>query len=111
MFRIDLHSQVLDTRIKGVNWSLSYGQYYFLPCCIEFPFIYRSDDVTLRKGKLKLKRKQCEDFSPLLLCPRLRIRETTKEPTPMQVHEGLFTSLSLGPSILHTAEQGLGPRD
>ncbi|XP_048964112.1 zinc finger protein 28 homolog isoform X24 [Canis lupus dingo] len=50
----------------------------------EFPFIYRSDDVTLRKGKLKLKRKQCEDFSPLLLCPRLRIRETTKEPTPMQ---------------------------
>ena len=28
----------------------------------------------------------------------------------MQVHEGLFTSSSLGPSILHTAEQGLGPR-
>ncbi|XP_041599715.1 uncharacterized protein LOC121484470 isoform X1 [Vulpes lagopus] len=38
----------------------------------------------LRKGKLKLKRRQCEDFSPLLLCPRLRNRETTKEPTPMQ---------------------------
>ncbi|XP_077772209.1 uncharacterized protein LOC144324750 isoform X6 [Canis aureus] len=58
----------------------NYGHLLF----VEFPFIYRSDDVTLRKGKLKLKRKQCEDFSPLLLCPRLRIRETTKEPTPMQ---------------------------
>ena len=45
-----------------------------------------------------------------LLCPRLRIRETTKEPTPMQTHEGLFTSSSLGPSIPDTAEQGLGPR-
>ena len=44
-----------------------------------------------------------------VLCPRLRFRETTKEPTAMQVHEGLFTSSSLGPSILHTAEQGLGP--
>ena len=28
----------------------------------------------------------------------------------MQVHEGLFTSSSLGPSIPDTAEQGLGPR-
>ena len=28
----------------------------------------------------------------------------------MQEYEGLFTSSSLGPSILHTAEQGLGPR-
>ena len=27
----------------------------------------------------------------------------------MQTHEGLFTSLSLGPSIPDTAEQGLGP--
>ena len=26
----------------------------------------------------------------LVLCPRLRIRETTKEPTPMQTHEGLL---------------------
>ena len=25
---------------------------------------------------------------PRVLCPRLRIRETTKEPTPMQTHEG-----------------------
>ena len=49
--------------------------------------------------------------SPQMLCPRLRIRETTKEPTPMQTHEGLFTSSSLGPSIPDTAEQGLGPRD
>ena len=47
----------------------------------------------------------------LVLCPRLRIRETTKEPTPMQTHEGLFTSSSLGPNIPDTAEQGLGPRD
>ena len=38
-----------------------------------------------------------------------RIRETTKEPIPMQTHEGLFASSSLGPSILDTAEQGLGP--
>ena len=28
----------------------------------------------------------------------------------MQTHEGLFTSLSLGPSIPDTAEEGLGPR-
>ena len=28
----------------------------------------------------------------------------------MQAHEGLLASLSLGPSILHTAEQGLRPR-
>ena len=45
-----------------------------------------------------------------LLCPRSRIRETTKEPTPMQTHEGLFTSSILGPSIPHAAEQGLGPQ-
>ena len=46
----------------------------------------------------------------LVLCPRLRIQETTKEPTPMQTHEGLFTSSSMGPNIPDTAEQGLGPR-
>ena len=46
-----------------------------------------------------------------LLCPRLRIQETTKERTPMQTHEGLFTSSSLGPSAPDPAEQqGLGPR-
>ena len=28
----------------------------------------------------------------------------------MQVHEGLLTSSSLGPSIPDTAEQGLGPQ-
>ena len=28
----------------------------------------------------------------------------------MQVHEGLLTSSSLGPSISETVEQGLGPR-
>ena len=44
-----------------------------------------------------------------VLCPRLRIRETTEEPTPMQVHEGLLASSSLGPSVPDTAEQGLGP--
>ena len=49
-------------------------------------------------------------YIQVLLCPRLRIRETTKEPTPMQKHEGLFASSSLGPSIPDTAEQGLGPR-
>ena len=37
-----------------------------------------------------------------LLCPRLRIRETTKEPTLMQAHEGLLASSSLGPSIPDT---------
>lgn len=47
----------------------------------------------------------------LVLCPRLRIRETTEEPTPMQTHEGLFTSSGLGPSAPDTAEQRLGPRD
>ena len=45
-----------------------------------------------------------------LLCPWLRIWETTKKPIPMQTHEGLFTSLILCPSIPNTAEQGLGPR-
>ena len=45
-----------------------------------------------------------------LFCPRLRIRETTEKPTPMQAHEGLFTSSSLCPSTPDIAEQGLGPR-
>ena len=51
-------------------------------------------------------------ISPIatVLCPRLWIWETTKEPTPMQAHEGLLASSSLGPSIPDTAEQGLGPR-
>ena len=44
-----------------------------------------------------------------LLCPRLRIRETTEKPTQMQTHEGLFTSWSLRPSTPDT-EQGLGPQ-
>ena len=45
-----------------------------------------------------------------VLCPRLRIPETTEKPTLMQTHEGLFISSSLCPSIPNTAEQGLGPR-
>ena len=45
-----------------------------------------------------------------LLCPRLRIRETTEKLTLMQTHEGLFTSSSLCPCIPDTVEQGLGPR-
>ena len=46
-----------------------------------------------------------------LLCPRLRIRETTKEWTPMKAHKGLLISkLELGPSIPIAADQGLGPR-
>ena len=44
-----------------------------------------------------------------VLCPRLRIRETTKEPTLMQTHVGCFTNSSKGPGIPHTVEQGLGP--
>ena len=44
-----------------------------------------------------------------LLCPRLRIRETSEKPTMMQTHEGLFTTASLCPSIPDRAEQGLGP--
>ena len=51
----------------------------------------------------------CRKENLLLLCPRLRIQETTKEPTPMQAHEGLLASSSLGPSIPNTAEQALGP--
>ena len=45
-----------------------------------------------------------------LLCPRLRIRETTEKPITMQTHEGLFTSSIFSPSISDTAEQGIGPR-
>ena len=45
-----------------------------------------------------------------VLCPRLRIRETTKELTPMQTHKGWFPNSSLRPSTPDTAEQGLGPR-
>ena len=47
--------------------------------------------------------KGCQD-NGLVLCPRLRIRETTKEPTPMQTPEGFFTSWSLGPSAPDTEE-------
>ena len=45
-----------------------------------------------------------------LLCPRLQIRETTEKPTPMETHEGFFSSSSLRPSTPDTVEQGLGPR-
>ena len=48
--------------------------------------------------------------SPQMLCPRLRIWETTKKPTPMQTREGLLTSSSLAPSTPDTTEQGLGPQ-
>ena len=44
-----------------------------------------------------------------LFCPRLGIRDTTEKLTPMQTHEGLFTSSSLCPSTPDIAEQGLGP--
>ena len=47
----------------------------------------------------------------LVLCPRLQIRETTKEPTPMETPEGFFTSWSLGVISPNTAEQGRGSRD
>ena len=43
------------------------------------------------------------------VCPRLGISETTEKPTPMQTHEGLFTSSSLCPSTPDITEQGLGP--
>ena len=46
-----------------------------------------------------------------LFCPRLGIRDTTEKLTPMQTHEGLFTSSSLCLSAPDIAEQGLGPRD
>ena len=49
------------------------------------------------------------EISEERMCPRLRIRETTEEPTPMQVQEGLLTSSSLRPSRPDTVEQGLGP--
>ena len=45
-----------------------------------------------------------------LLCPRLRIRETSEKPTEMQTHEGLLTSSSLCPIIPDRAEQRVGPR-
>ena len=74
---------------------------YFSPCVlfIDFFFLLLVIDFMLLRLNLEL-----------LLCPRLLIRETTKEPTPMQAHEGLLASSSLGPSIPNTAEQGLGPR-
>ena len=43
-----------------------------------------------------------------VLCPRLRIQETTEKPTPIQTHVRLFTSSSLCPSIPNRVEQGLG---
>ena len=43
-----------------------------------------------------------------LLCPRLRIQETTEKPTLLQTHVRLFTSSSLCPSIPNRVEQGLG---
>ena len=49
-------------------------------------------------------------FLSQTVCPRLGISETTEKPTPMQTHEGLFTSWSLRPSTPDTAQQGLGPR-
>ncbi|XP_077723777.1 uncharacterized protein LOC144295242 isoform X2 [Canis aureus] len=49
------------------------------------------------------------EISEERMCPRLRIRETTEEPTPMQVQEGLLTSSSLRPSRPDAVEQGLGP--
>ena len=45
----------------------------------------------------------------LVLCPRWRIREITKEPTLMQTPEGFFTSWSLGPSAPNTEEWDLDP--
>ncbi|XP_077723778.1 uncharacterized protein LOC144295242 isoform X3 [Canis aureus] len=51
------------------------------------------------------------EISEERMCPRLRIRETTEEPTPMQVQEGLLTSSSLRPSRPDAVEQGLGPHD
>ena len=60
--------------------------------------------------KALTKHQKLEKKGFLLLCPGLRIRETTKEPTLMQVHKGLLASSSLGPSAPVTAEQGLGPR-
>ena len=53
---------------------------------------------------LRFSRIQHHFEASLLLCPRLRIQETTKEPTLMQTHEGLFTNSSLGPSIPDTAQ-------
>ena len=45
-----------------------------------------------------------------VLCPRLRIQETTEKPTLIQTHVRLFTSSSLCPSIPNRVEQGLGSR-
>ena len=45
-----------------------------------------------------------------VLCPRWRIRETTKEPTLMQTPKGCFTNSSMCSSIGHTVEQEFGPR-
>ena len=82
----------------GAGWFLG----YFLPSphlCACVPGEQRA------YGAVSVTLDRMSGQQALVLCPRLRIRETTKEPTPMQTHEGLFTSSSLGPSIPDTAEQ------
>ena len=61
-------------------------------------------------GRVRGLRKERSE-NPLLSDCEDCARETPEEPTPVQTHEGLFTSSSLGPSAPDTAEQGLGPRD
>ena len=68
-----------------------------------------------KMGVWKEKTLPCKmHFSPCQIstccAPDCECEKTAKEPMPMQVHEGLLASSSLGPSTPDTAEQGLGPR-
>ena len=71
-------------------------------CCFS-----QNPAFTLRASELLL----VLIFYLRLFFPRLGIRDTTEKLTPMQTHEGLFTSSSFCLSAPDIAEQGLGPRD
>ena len=57
-----------------------------------------------------MKQKQTNDLKNQIVIGAKCCAQDCESEKPMQTHEGLFTSLSLGPSIPDTAEQGLGPR-
>ena len=93
--------------VRGrVGVSASGLQWAALCCSLSLHCFSQNPAFTLPASELLL----VLFFFLRLFCPRLRIRETTEKPTPMQTHEGLFTSSSLCPSTPDIAEQGLGPR-
>jgi len=54
-----------DLKFQFKMWAVP----FFATHCLQLALIYRSDDVLLRNGKLKLKRKHHEDFSLHLQTP------------------------------------------